>query len=307
MTPIASLSEVPRVHTLAVIINCGTRLATTLALVSALKHARVPVLLIDCESDDGSRAHFELLARTYGLAFWWLDWPLRRHGAALDALFAEVPAERVLLIDSDLEIRDDRVIALMTSRLSVDDRAYGAGMLHGPAWLGKDHGLPDDVGYFAPRMWIPLVLLRTSAIGEALLEGASFRQHRAFLEVAGRPLLSRCLAYRYWIPGLRRLRMPGPRHAGEIPPAPAFVEYDTGAALHQRLCARGHTFGAIGSDIFGHDVRHFHGVSRALRPHRLRALGRRLGMSLADNSVAESMVDMEIRNRLADRYGIRFA
>ena len=307
MTPVASLAEVPQVQTLAVIINCGTKLATTLALVSALEHARAPVLLIDCESDDGSRAHFEQLARRYGLAFWWLEWPLRRHGAALDALFAAIPAERVLLVDSDLEIRDDRVIALMTKALAADAGAYGAGMLHGPAWLGKDHGLPDHVGYFAQRMWIPLVLLRTAAIAEALLAGASFRQHRDFVEIADRPLLSRWLAYRYWMPGLRRLRVPRRRDAGGSPPAPAFVEYDTGAALHQRLCERGYRYAAIGADVFGHDVRHFHGVTRALRPHPIRALARHLGISLADNSVTERKVDLEIRNRLADRYGIRFA
>ena len=42
----------------AVIINCSTREQTTLALVSALRHARLPVTVIDCESTDGSYPFF---------------------------------------------------------------------------------------------------------------------------------------------------------------------------------------------------------------------------------------------------------
>jgi hypothetical protein len=307
MKIVSSLSEVPGVPVLAVIINCGTKLTTTLALASALAHGDAPVLLIDCESADGSRQHFTRLAHDHGLDFWWLDWPLRRHGIALDALLGSVQAKRVLLIDSDVEIRGDRVVQAMAHALDASPECYGGGMLHGPAWLGADHGLPSNVGYYAQRMWIPLVLLRTDPVVAALRAGASFAQRRAFTEIAGRPVLSRLLALRYWLPGLRELRIAGGERGQGSAPTPAFVEYDTGADMHQALCAGGYRFAAIDPHIFGDDVLHLHGVTRAARPHPLRKIARRLGLRPAENSVAENSVRDQIKNRLAERYGIRFA
>jgi hypothetical protein len=307
MNVITTLSQIPPLKTLSVIINCGTKVATTLALVSALEYAGARVVLIDCESGDGSREHFERIARDHHLAFWWLDWPLRKHGLALDAVFTSVPAEQVMLIDSDLEIRNDRVVRLMTEALAGDNGLYGAGMLHGPAWLGSEHGVGPGVGYYAQRMWIPLVLLRTSAIVEGLARGMSFGQHRTFTTSPRHPLLSRWLAYRHWVPGLRRLGR-SPRGEGcQTSPRPAFIEHDTGARMHEALCATGYRYAAIGEDIFGADVRHFHGVSRAMRKRPMRAIGRRMGLTLARNDVAAASIDGEIRNRLAVRYGIRFA
>ena len=101
---IDKLSALPVADEYAVIINCGTKWVTTLALLSALRHAAMPVLLIDCESCDGSRAHFETLAQQNELSFHFLAWPLRPHPQALDELFANIPATKVLLVDSDVEI-----------------------------------------------------------------------------------------------------------------------------------------------------------------------------------------------------------
>jgi hypothetical protein len=303
MRVIPSLASLTPCRALAVIINCSTKWMTTLSLAAAVEHAKMPILLIDCESNDGSREHFSRLARERGLDFRWLDWPLRRHGRALDALFADVAAESVLLIDSDLEILEPAIVDEMCSALAADAGAYGSGLLHGPAWLGPEHGIPSGVGYYARRMWIPLVLLRTAPIRTALHNGVSFGQRRAFRDIARNPTLSRWLAYRFWVPGLRRLRMPfGGRRMDQ--PRAAFVEYDTGADMHESLCATGYRFAALDVEHFGAEVRHYHGVSRAAMPHAMRRVGRRLGLRLPDNSTPEVTASGEVRRRLADRYGI---
>jgi len=303
MQVIASLESLPLARAVAVIINCGTKWTATLALAAALEHTGLPILLIDCESRDGSREHFARLTRQRGIDVRWLDWPLRRHGLALDALFAAIPAESVLLIDSDLEILAPRIIVAMKDSLGADSQAYGSGLFHGPAWLGAEHGLPAGVGYYARRMWIPLVLLRTAPVREALRDGVSFAQRRAFREIPRSPLLSRWLAYRFWVPGLRRWRSFAPMGVCDEGSA-AFIEHDTGAEMHEALSARGYRFAALATDSFGGDVHHYHGMSRAAMPHVLRTTGRRLGLRLRDNSTPEANVRSQIQRRLADRYGI---
>ena len=55
---INNLSDLPRSRERAVIINVGTKIVSPLALLSTLRYAGMPVLLIDCESKDGSLDHF---------------------------------------------------------------------------------------------------------------------------------------------------------------------------------------------------------------------------------------------------------
>src|SRR5215472_5401835 len=94
-----SIRDLKAADAQAVIINAGTKHAATLALLSALRYAGMPVLLIDCESKDGSLEHFSRLMETH--EFDLLSAPLKSHGGTLDWLFDVVPAEKVLLIDSD--------------------------------------------------------------------------------------------------------------------------------------------------------------------------------------------------------------
>ena len=300
MQTLNDLKEVPALKQLAVIINCGTRLTTTLALVSLRAATDMPILLIDCESQDGSREHFSGLASQHGLDFYWLDWPLRKHGHALDALFAGIAAEHVLLVDSDVEIRSAEVIMMMQDALIANPQAYGAGFRHGPEWLGAEHGLPAHVGYYAERMWIPLVLLRVDALRNVLAAGESFIQRRDFGEFPGHPRLSRWLAVRFWVPGLRSIR--SRQRAGDAR-SHAFIEFDTGALIHAGLVARGHHLMAL-PDVAWQQVDHFHGVSRAGNRRLLRRLLKKLGLRIASNDTPEGSVAAEVRRRLADGYGL---
>lgn len=311
MNPIDRLDDLPEVDERIVILNCGTRWVTTLALMSALKVARSPVLLIDCESRDESREHFIRLANRYKLDFDWLDWPLRRHPAALDRLFRSIRAETVLLVDSDLEIVDSHVIDAMRDALRSRRECYGAGFAHGPHWMGEDHGMHSHAGIYAERMWIPCVLLRTRDIEDALGEGRSFADRRTFHDVNGFPLLSRMAAWRFKLPLLRRWPIHrAPRdvildHFPSQPSAygPSFVYYDTGADLHAWLKSREKSLAALPGDLW-RGLHHYHGVTRAtLVSHRL-PLALTLRRDKDTVYTHQRDVTAEIKERLRTAYGV---
>jgi hypothetical protein len=302
MREIGDLRDIGPIPAIAVIVNCSTKLVTTLALASVLRRTRLPVLVIDCESTDGSRGHFAALAPRLERDFLWLPMPLARHGVTLDAVFDAMPAREVLLVDSDLEILDGRVVEAMAAALASAPDAYGAGFLHRRAWLAAQHGVRDRIGRYAERMWIPLVLLRTQAVRRARAGGASFAQRRDFAEFPGHPLLSRWAGMRLWIPGLRDL-LP-PRHAaGGDPAAPAFVEHDTGALVHAELLAEGLRFAALDESLWG-DVHHFHGVTRSGLARRIDRFARRWRVITGATGTAQDAVGAMVRERLRSEYGL---
>jgi glycosyltransferase involved in cell wall biosynthesis len=256
-------------NTEAIIVNCSTREQTTLALVSALRHARLPVTVIDCESTDGSPAFFRALQER--LPFRLAQMPLRRHGETLDRLFRESDRDALLLVDSDAEIlRGDLVPAMLAG---LDAGAYGSGFLHRGEWLGSNHLVERNVGYYAPRMWIPCVMLAVKPVRTALAAGETFRARMAGNEIPQLPWLSQLLHLRFRVPGLRRLafeRLRGLRrtHFGV---QPHYVYYDTGAALHDYLTQQQLLpFADLGADLWPLAVRHYHGVTRRRLARRMR-------------------------------------
>lgn len=300
MRRIVDLYELPAFDRLAVIINCGTKWVSTLALASLRKASDMPILLIDCESKDGSAEHFSQLAREHGLSFFWLEWPLRKHGLSLDRLFREVRAEQILLVDSDVEIRDPSVLHSVCAALENDAQAYGAGFVHGPEWLGEAHGLPARVGWYAERMWIPFVLLRTALIRSAIAQKFSFAQQRRFLEVRDYPALSRWLTLRFWIPGLRQI---GARGRAEKVDRPAFIESDTGADMHEALLGSGYRFTALPVEDWP-KAHHYHGVTRSGLAWKRRKLAQRMGLVASANDTSQNLILDEVRRRLDEHYSI---
>ena len=310
MHRLATLDDLPALPAIAVIINCGTKWVTSLALASTQAHAGVPVLLVDCESGDGSREHFARLARRLREPFYWIDRPLRRHGVTLDILLGELASPRVLLVDSDVEIRTAAVVSAMQDALDARPRAYGAGFLHAGQWMGPEHGIAPCVGFHAERMWIPLVMLRTATIAEALRSGASFAQRREYRRGPRHATLARAWGLRHRLRASRLL----PRSAGDgsADPMrcegvdPAFVEHDTGADMHRALLANGHELASLEAGLWG-DVAHFHGVSRmTLRHHALRMLERTVALRPIGGSVQPDLVDT-VKRRLVEHYGIDVA
>lgn len=283
------LHELPSADVRAVIINVNTRWVTTLALMSALRNVALPTVVLDCQSTDGSLAHFQDLMRRH--PFDLLSVPLQSHGTALDTIFAQIPARQVLLIDSDVEVRAARTPQRMLQALASDE-VFGAGFVHQGGWM-TSHKQP--YGWYVERMWIPFTLLSVAHVRDALAHGQSFLAQTVINEFLPSQTLARLLIKRFRIPGLRRVRLaPLDRFRGQyFGQRPAFVAFDTGATLYQHLrYARGYRFEALPWQMNDEDLTHFHGVTRLLLNRRDRH-----GAGLADISAA-------VAQRLRDVYAL---
>src|SRR5262249_17251284 len=134
--------------------------------------------------------------------------PLRPHGAALDWLFAGVPSDKVLLVDSDLEILGPAILAFMREFID-DECTFGCGFVNGPGWLDDHGGTILDHAYYAERPWIPLTLLKVGFVREALRAGRSFLARTVYNDFAPSQVLSRLIAEARWrLPFARRLGGP---------------------------------------------------------------------------------------------------
>jgi glycosyltransferase involved in cell wall biosynthesis len=286
----AALEKLQSVPARAIIINCSTREVTTLALMSALRYAEMPVLVIDCMSTDGSLGWFQSLQAKH--RFDLISAPLRPHGESLDAILQAARDEMLLLIDSDLEIRDASIVADMRAG-ATGSEVYGAGLLHRD--LAPSLVAPDGArGRYADRMWIPLTLLKTAPVVHALNHGATFMHSRDYLEFPWSLFLSRLLFVRHRLPllkgsGLNLWAAARERLHGENI---AFREYDTGARVHAALVREGYTFHDLGELDFSYKVRHYHGVTRATL------------VDGKDNATDPASIARDVRGRLADIYGV---
>ncbi len=276
---------------LAVIINVDTRLSATLALLSALKYAGVPVLVIDCRSGDGSYEYFLKLMKEYDFDL--LSAPRRSHGEMLDWIFINADADKILLIDSDIEILEDSPINMMKESMA-DSDVFGSGFVHRGEWMVK-HKI--KYGYYQERAWIPLVLFRTDPVRKALREGRSFRAEKVYNDIPRLPFLSKLLAGRLLIPGVRNLELKFlDRFRKEFNGIrPSLLFYDTGAVIYQYLKDVMHyRFAAISWEINWKSIIHFHGVTRI----RLNAIAR--------NGTSLESISGYIRDRLKKVYDFDF-
>lgn len=278
----------------AIIINVGTKLVSTLALMSALRFADMPVLVIDCELpvSDGSFDHFSGLQKDF--SFDLMSAPLRKHSEALDHIFKEIPAEKVLLVDSDIEILNSELFALMRQFIDID-RVFGAGLVEGPNWMNSQSGFAKH-GYFEERMWIPLTMLKTEPVRAALREGHSFAERQVFNDFAASSAVSRIFAsLRYRLPGLaeRQLGWLDAFKESHHGVKPWLVWYDTGAELYRHLKYEAdYQFVGLPAEFHTRYARHFSGVTNnKLNP------GHELGTSLDD-------VNKYVRWRLNELYAI---
>lgn len=253
----------------AVIVNCSTKELTALAAASALARAALPVTVVDCESTDGSVAFFRRLQAR--LPFRLAHLPLARHGDTLDRIFRETDRDALLLIDSDAEIRRDDLVPAMAAALGKG--VYGSGFLHPGQWLSANHLVAGEVGFYAPRMWIPCVLLRTAPVRRALAAGSSFRDRVACNELPQFPALARLLYLRFRVPLLRRLALDGLARWRRpyFGASPHYVYFDTGALLHRHLVEADHlALAELPAELWAEGVHHEHGVTRRRLAWRMR-------------------------------------
>jgi hypothetical protein len=285
---LADLGELRPSREQAIIINVGTRLPATLALLSALRHAGMPVLLIDCESKDDSLAYFTALLATH--EFDLLTAPLKPHGRTLDWLFANVRCDKLLLVDSDLELHGPDILAFM--RQFIDDpRTFGAGFIDEAGWLTGERGFLHNA-YYHERPWMPLAMFKVALVREALAQGCSFVDKVVFNDVAGGVLTKVVRRAHESLPLLKRIgvQVPGALRTAYNGFRPELVYYDTGAEVYEHLkFRREQLFVGIPAHFHGRYVTHFFGVSR----HVVQ------GGGTAPAAIADTVIE-----RLRTRYGL---
>jgi hypothetical protein len=265
---ITDLSELPRAPEIAVIVNVGTKYVTTLALLSTLRHAQIPVVIIDCESRDGSFDWFERLLGDYD--FYLMRAKLRQHGETLDWVFQAVQSERVLVVDSDVELLNDEMISRMRAMLDDSSQTYGSGFLHAGHWLQfhywTDLPLAPGIGYYMERPWIPFTLLRVQPIKTALANRRSFMHRLVLNDFPSSPLLSRLFWARFRLNYFRQHQLKwlaDVRHCYEGK-RPSYISYDTGADIHEFLVKKeNYRFESVSADFVPWSVTHFSGITRA--------------------------------------------
>lgn len=287
---INKLEDLGRRNEQAIVINVGTKVVSTLALLSALKFARMPVLLIDCESEDGSYEHFSSLTRRFDFDL--MRTPLRRHSETLDALFNEIGADKVLLVDSDVEILNSDIFALMRQFIDID-RVFGAGFVEGPNWMRNQTGFARH-SYFEERMWVPLTMLKVEPVRDALRQGQSFRERQVFNDFSPSRSVSRLMgSLRYRLPALagRQLKWLDTFKESHHGLKPWLVWYDTGAELYRHLkYVADYQFVGLPAEFHTRFSRHFSGVTNnKLNP------GRALGAAMKE-------IDDYARWRLRELY-----
>ena len=174
-----NIKDVPYTQNKVIVINVGTRIITTLSLLAAIRNSGFRVLLIDCKyMDIDDWSYFKELNKKYDFDL--IRLPLQEHGKTLDYVFNNLCADNILLVDSDLELRNSSIVPYMSSVLE-NPLYFGCGFRHG-GWNLKgsiDYGEKCD-GYYEERMWIPFLLLKVLYVREALAKGCSFRSRLYF-------------------------------------------------------------------------------------------------------------------------------
>jgi len=275
------IAELPPAEEQVVITNISTKIVTTLALLSALKYAEMPVLILDCESNDGSFEYFSKLMKTF--KFDLLSAPLKEPGTNLDWLFSQVPIQKVLLLDSDAELLNSEIVKLAHEYID-DENTFGFGFIDGPCWWEQHEVVrmfPEQAlsepprGYYEERPWLPFTILKTSMIQEALQAGRSFYMRRLCNDFAPSQLISRMLLRRYMLKRylLERYHVSIFRNSdlSWLNPfkqsfhghKPSWILYDCGADVYEYLkYQKNYDFVGFPARFHSRYVSHLWGVSR---------------------------------------------
>ncbi|HWE55690.1 MAG TPA: hypothetical protein VG435_09260 [Acidimicrobiales bacterium] len=278
-----SLGELPAAVSRAVVINVKTDVVATLALVS-LAHRLPPgssILLVNCEPDADGRDHFLALSQMFDFDI--IEAPTRHHGLTLDWLFRGLHRDgRILLLDSDAEVRDARFVEWMNRKME-NDLAFGAGYTWGPFFIPESWGVVEDTVLYVQRPWLPCVMLKVAPVIDALDHGLTFLESYTHNEFSYSNRVAHFLAARWgppWggrNPAFDRLPARWQRRMGSWRMdwlswaahdyhghRPKIACFDTAGAIYQYLINdRGLLFAGIPVELGADDVvHHFSGVTR---------------------------------------------
>lgn len=253
---LSGLLDVYTEEELGVIINCGTRLSTTLAILSANKYLGMPILVVNCPLPNvaSDMGYFIRLQKTADFDL--IELPLRKHGETLDYIFSNIKAKYVCLIDSDVEILNDEAIKHMKLHAR-EDNVFGAGFTQGPA-LGIK---AKRKGYYIERMYIPFTYLNVGYCREAIQNGVSFNIVIKYNDFPYHQRVSQ-LVYKY----LTKYRLFDmvfnifrKNYCGY---KPSVIARDTGADIYSYLKGKGLIFIGYPRFIEYLYINHFDGITR---------------------------------------------
>lgn len=261
-----TISDIPHSPEKAIIINCGTHLSASLSILSVLRYCQTDLVVINCpmpsDTAGAEQAYFVRLqayCEEHNLGtFTRVEQPLRLHGDTLDFVFRNIQADRLLLVDSDLEVLEPTLIGQMR-RWIEQEHCFGAGFFHGPYFGFGSGKFPE--GFYAERMWIPFTLLKVKYIRQALAAGQSFNIRKIYNDFPYNNKIGGLLykyAARFHIPlswnPLRR------RYLGF---RANYVLQDTGANIYEYLRNKGLFYGGGRTDIYPFYVAHYDGITRS--------------------------------------------
>lgn len=305
---IEALGQLSPVPERTIVINVGTDLVAARAVLSAVHVVAGPLLLVNCDPGEDSRARFDALAARHGFDVW--EAPARSHGGMLDHLFHELPDERLLLLDSDAEVRDADFVAWMRAKLD-HPLAFGAGFTWGPFFLPADWAATPGTLLYMERPWLPCTLFKVAPVREALAAGRSFEVRMDPNDIGFSKRLSRILAARWsppwtmpsrtWslLPGPIRRRLAGARLDGlrwtrrrYHGLRPNMACYDTAADIYEHCkFERELLFAGIPIELADDEVHHYSGVTRFSL----------YGSFALDTDATD--IESEVIARLRERYG----
>jgi hypothetical protein len=308
---VEALGQLEPVPERTIVINVNTDLVATRALLSAVEVVKSPLLLVSCEPTPEGRARFAAMSEDRGFDV--IELPIRSHGDTLDLLFRELRDERLLLLDSDAEVRSPDHVAWMRSKVDHPD-AFGAGFTWGPFFLPESWAATPGTLLYMERPWLPCTMLKVAPVVEALDAGRSFRVRMEPNDLAFSRRLSRILAGRWdptwaiptrtWrlLPGPLRRRLAGARLDGlrwarrrYYGLRPNMACYDTAADIYEHLkYERGLVYAGIPVELAGEEVHHYSGVTR----HAIH------GSFALDTDTSD--IESEVVARLEERYGYRW-
>ncbi|MDR2601885.1 MAG: hypothetical protein LBC53_05480 [Spirochaetaceae bacterium] len=272
---IQKIENLPEFDVLAVIINVDTKIPASLALFSAMRYTKFPVLIVDCSKDGRELSFFERLQNEYD--FYLTSLPLNIHGKTIDYLFLNIKAKALLLLDSDAEILSPFLFNPDSfengggggpSMSLLDDNVFGCGFFQK---FGRMSNASIRGGKFccsAERMYIPCVLLKTFHVREALSAGCSFAAKKVYNDFPLAPIISKLIYFRFFFKFFQNHDIPALRLFRRIYfdyYKPSMIYYDTGAEVYMYLKY------ALNYDYIGLPVRyvsaylaHYHGITRKI-------------------------------------------
>lgn len=284
----------------AVIINCGTLMCTTLAILSSLKYLHIPLLVIDCKGDNVEGDFIALNKLKQKYEFELVEMPLMSHGSLLDRLFLYLKSDYIYLVDSDVEILNEDACCVLrkvqASTLVSKENVFGYGFTQ-CAGLGLP---PFERVFHMERMWIPLVCLNRHLIAKYIECGYSFnicsrsnfyypKISSMLVKIRNKFNKSRIVVFGVFFDNV--LSLFRKKHISKKIDK---YDYDTGALLYEKMINDGLHY--IGYNFYSYPYfcSHYCGVTRN---------------KLYDNepvSTSEQKIEVLIKTRLVEKFNFRY-